>query len=190
MVIIFYLLTKNSIPHPIFVIILVGPDEIPFGIQKDLLCAQSPYYREELAKLARDGQNQVEMIVKLPDTDVDTFGCFQNFIYTGQVYDKAGGREIPDYPLLMGVWKLATRLRMAPLRVAVLDVMAERRQKTSCIPGTPLLIQAWRETEEGSGLRMMLIGWAAEHSMFHKHFSTTPADISSARFSRDPQRVC
>ncbi|KAK0118295.1 hypothetical protein ONS95_012590 [Cadophora gregata] len=147
--------------HPIFVIILVGPDEIPFGVQKDLLCSQSPYYREYFTK--NGGDNQVEFIVKLPDTTVDIFGCFQTFIYTGKVYDKAHGRAIPDYQLLMGVWKLATKLRMAPLRVAVLDTMSERRQETSCIPGTPLLIQAWKETREGSGLRHMLIGWAAEH---------------------------
>lgn len=149
-------------PHPLFVIILVGPEEIPFGIQKDLLSAQSPYYRDQLEN--RD-QNTVELIVKLPDTDVETFGCFQNFIYTGAVYNKASN-SIPDYPLLMGVWKLATKLRMAPLRVAVLDVMNERRQQTSCIPGTPLLVQAWKETEEGSGLRTMLITWAAEHSEY------------------------
>lgn len=92
-------------------------------------------------------------------------------MYTGKVYDKAHGKEIPDYPLLMGVWKLATKLRMAPLRVAVLDCMAERRQETSCIPGTPLLIQAWKETEEGSGLRLMLIGWAAEHSVYTRRIS-------------------
>jgi hypothetical protein len=107
----------------------------------------------------------VELIVKLPDTNVDTFGCFQNFIFTGEVYDKARV-SIPDYSLLMGVWKLATKFKMAPLRVAVLDVMNERRQQTSCIPGTPLLVQAWKETEEGSGLRMMLITWAAEHSEY------------------------
>ncbi|KAL5318168.1 hypothetical protein ACEPPN_013227 [Leptodophora sp. 'Broadleaf-Isolate-01'] len=147
--------------HPLFVIILVGPDEIPFGLQKALLCAQSPYYREWFTKNGSD--SQVEFIVKLPDTTPDIFGCFQNFVYTGKVYDKAHGRPIPDYPLLMGVWKLATKLRMAPLRVAVLDTMSERRQETSCIPGTPLLIQAWKETDEGSGLRLMLIGWAAEH---------------------------
>ncbi|CZT49089.1 related to RING3 kinase [Rhynchosporium secalis] len=147
--------------HPLFVIILVGADEIPFGIQKALLCAQSPYYREYF--IQNGGDNQVEFIVKLPDTTVDIFGCFQNFIYTGKVYDKAQGRPIPEYPLLMGVWKLATKLRMAPLRVAVLDTMSERRLETSRIPGTPLLIQAWKETDEGSGLRLMLIGWAAEH---------------------------
>lgn len=156
---------KNvSDPHPIFVILLVGPDEIPFGIQKDLLCAQSPYYRQEFAN---DPQiNKVEHLVKLPDTDIGTFGCFQNFIYTGKVYDKDGGKEIPDYTLLMGVWKLATQLWMAPLRVAVLNAMAERRELTSNIPGPSLLIQAWKETEEGSGLRKMLIGWAAEYSKF------------------------
>lgn len=158
------ILTPISEAHPLFVIILVGPDEIPFGVQKDLLCAQSPYYREYFTK--NGGDNQVEFIVKLPDTTVDIFGCFQTFIYTGKVYDKAHGRAIPDYPLLMGVWKLATKLRMAPLRVAVLDTMSERRQETSCIPGTPLLIQAWKETREGSGLRHMLIGWAAEHSPY------------------------
>jgi hypothetical protein len=89
----------------------------------------------------------------------------------------------------MGVWKLATFLRMAPLRVAVLDVMAERRQLTSHIPGTPLLIQAWQETEEGSGLRRMLIGWAAEHSMFIHNTMMSLADMRSARLPRYPQCV-
>ena len=84
------------------------------------------------------------------------------------MYDKDGGKEIPDYTLLMGVWKLATQLQMAPLRVAVLNTMAERRQLTLNIPGTSLMIQAWNQTEDGSGLRKMLIGWAAEHSKLIK----------------------
>lgn len=151
-----------SEPHPIFVIILVGAQEIPFGIQKNLLCAQSPYYRQLFDQ--DELRNSVELVVRLPQTDVDTFGCFQNFIFTGQVYDKAGGKVIPEYPLLLNIWKLATFLKMAALRVAVLDTMAERRQLTSCIPGAPLLIQAWNDTEEGSGLRIMLIRWTAEHS--------------------------
>jgi hypothetical protein len=76
---------------------------------------------------------------------------------------------VPDYTILMGVWKLATQLRMAPLRVAVLDAMAERRQQTGFIPNTALLVEAWRQTEDGSGLRKMLIEWAAEHSKFLVH---------------------
>ncbi|EPE31399.1 Bromodomain-containing protein [Glarea lozoyensis ATCC 20868] len=148
-------------PHPQFVILLVGKDEIPFGIQKDLLVAQSPFYREEFAK--PEYKESVEHIVNLPNSTVETFGCVQNFIYTGNLYDAKAGVNIPDYPLLMEIWKLATELKMAPLRSAVLAVMAERRQLTQSIPGTDLLKQAWKETEEGSGLRKMLIEWAAEH---------------------------
>ena len=72
----------------------------------------------------------------------------------------------PDYAILMGVWKLATQLMIAPLRVAVLDAMAERRQQTGFIPSSELLIEAWIQTEDDSGLRKMLIEWAAEHSEF------------------------
>lgn len=170
---------------------LVGKDEIPYGIQKDLLCAQSPYYRE---LFATQGEAQVEHLVKLPDTDAETFGCFQNFIYTGNVYDRRSGREIPDYPLLMGVWKLGTELKMAPLRTAVLNVMAERRQLTSAIPGTALLKQAWIETEEGSELRKLFIGWAAEHSesftsliqiVIDYHIDMPSYTLNSALFSRN-----
>jgi hypothetical protein len=163
------MLTLNSKPHPIFAIVLVGPEEAVFGIQKDLLCSQSPYYREEFAKLNQ--ADALENIVRVPDTDVETFGCFQNFIYTGAVYDKVNGIPIPDYTKLMGVWKLATKLKMPGLRLAVLDVMAERRQETNCIPGPALLIQAWEQTEDGSGLRKMLIGWVAEHSKSSRKYS-------------------
>ncbi|TVY39959.1 Transcription factor [Lachnellula subtilissima] len=150
-------------PHPHFVILFIGPDEVVFGIQKDLLCAQSPYFRDELAK---EGDNKVEYVLKVPDTTVEIFGCFQNFIYTGEVYNRRGGKEMPEYTLLLGVWKLATKLQMAPLRVAVLDSMAERRQRTNMIPGIELLEAAWKETEQGSGLRKMLIEWSAEHSEY------------------------
>lgn len=146
-------------------IVLVGLGEIPFGIQKDLLVAKSPYYRQ---KYSQNGGvlDKLENIERLPDTDVETFGCFQSFIYTGALYVRDEGQGVPDYSVLLSVWKLATILQMAPLRVAVLNAMAERRRETERIPGTPLLIQAWKETEEGSGLRLMLVTWAAEHSEF------------------------
>jgi hypothetical protein len=105
---------------------------------------------------------------------------------------------------------------MAPLRVAVLNAMAERRQLTSTIPGTSLLIQAWKETEDGSGLRKMLIDWTAEHSTILDPFHLPPSarietrhiasaehavpnqalfqciadHIDSARQSHDSHRLC
>ncbi len=85
----------------------------------------------------------------------------------------------------MNIWKLATTLKMEPLRLAVLDVMADRRQQTSCIPGTPLLVQAWKETEEGSGLRVMLIQWAAEHSKYKPSLKLSNMLTAPVRTSPD-----
>jgi len=96
-----------------FVVILVGPEEVPFGIQKDLLCAQSLYYRQ---KFAQNQEDKIELVVKLANTDAGTFGYVQNFMFTGGIYDRHGGKMVPDYPILMNVWKLATSLGMAPLR--------------------------------------------------------------------------
>ncbi|KAG9241846.1 hypothetical protein BJ878DRAFT_206230 [Calycina marina] len=143
-------------PHPAFVILLVGEQEIPYGIQKDLLCAKSPHYREYFASL----EGQIEYIVRLPKTDPAAFGCLQNYLFTGRVYADASA---PDYSTLLGVWKLATELRMHDAQVAVLDAMADRRLQTSCIPGRELLVQVWEQTGENSGLRLMLTSWAAEH---------------------------
>jgi hypothetical protein len=140
-----------SAPHPIFAIVLVGEDEIPFGIQKDVLFAsQGP-------------EQSLEQITKIPDTTPVVFGCFQNYIFTNSVYDKRGGIEIPDYPILFGIWTLATKLQMPHLKVAVLETMTELRALTGVIPTPSLIEQAWKETEEESGLRKMLITWAAEH---------------------------
>jgi hypothetical protein len=87
------------------------------------------------------------------------------------LYARDEGQRIPDYVVLLNVWKLATKLQMVGLRVAVLSAMAERRKEMGRIPGTSLLVQAWKETEEGSGLRLMLITWAAEHSRFSLRFT-------------------
>lgn len=39
----------------------------------------------------------------------------------------------------------------------------ECRRKTGRIPATPLLIQVWRDTPEGSSIRVLLLSWAAEY---------------------------
>lgn len=60
--------------------------------------------------------------MRLPDTSVAAFGCLQNFLYTGEVYDKHHfGESVPDYAILVAVWKLATKLMVTPLHLAVLS---------------------------------------------------------------------
>ncbi|POR36294.1 Ankyrin repeat, bromo and BTB domain-containing protein [Tolypocladium paradoxum] len=146
-------------PHPIFVIILVGPEEQPFGIQKDFLCARSDLYRRFFADKGAD--KSVEHVVKLPEFSRDVFGLAQNFLYTGVlIADKA---NVPSYESLVGLWNLGHKLGVDGLCDKTLEAMAECRRLTERIPATPLLIQVWRDTPEGSSIRLLLLSWAAEY---------------------------
>lgn len=137
--------------------VLVGPDEIPYGIQKDFLCAKSAYYRKHLAEQNPEG---LEFIVKLPDTSREVFGLTQNFMFTGRLSDEA---VPPGYDVLIATWKLGNQLEIEGLCEETLYAMTECRRITHSIPATPLLIQVWKETPEGSDIRKLLLTWAAEY---------------------------
>jgi hypothetical protein len=146
-------------PHPIFVVLLLGPEEHPFGIQKDFLCARSGYYREYFA--TRDQAETIEHVVRLPATAPEVFGYVQNFMYTGQVFPNLD--HMPSYEVLIGTWKMGHDLRIDGLCDATLEAMSEARRITQHIPATPLLVQVWKDTPEGSSIRRLLLSWAAEY---------------------------
>ncbi|KHN98070.1 Bromodomain protein [Metarhizium album ARSEF 1941] len=146
-------------PHPIFVIVLVGPDEQPFGIQKDFLCYRSDFYQRYFAGKQRD--DTVEHVVKLPDETPQVFGLAQNFLFTGKVI--SDNEEVPSYESLVGLWNLGHRLGIRGLCDKTLEAMTECRRLTERIPATPLLVQVWRDTPPGSSIRMLLLSWAAEY---------------------------
>ncbi|KAK4189745.1 hypothetical protein QBC35DRAFT_492267 [Podospora australis] len=163
-------------PHPLFVIALVGPEEIPFGIQKDFLCARSSFYRKYFETT---NEESVESIVKLPNTAVEVFAYFQNFLYSGHVF--ANLDSLPSYDILIGVWKLGYDLGVDGLCDATLEAMVECRRITGHIPATPLLVQVWKDTPEGSSIRKLLLSWAAEYMR---------SSESRAEFARSlPQEV-
>jgi hypothetical protein len=160
------------------VIVLVGAEERPFGIQKDYLCAKSSFYRQHFA-VAEGGEASLEHVVKLPDTASDIFAYAQNFLFTGSVF--SGADPMPSYEILVGVWKLGHKLGIEGLCDATLDAMAECRRVTSHIPATPLLVQVWKDTPEGSSIRRLLLEWAAEYMR---------SSESRAEFARSlPQEV-
>ncbi|KAM3467699.1 hypothetical protein MY5147_008671 [Beauveria neobassiana] len=146
-------------PHPTFVILLVGPDEQPFGLQKDFLCYRSGYYRRYFAE--HENQENLEHIVKLPDTSVQVFGLAQHFLFTGDVI--ADLRVTPSYEALVNLWNLGYKLEIEGLCDRTLDAMTECRKSTSRIPSTPLLVQVWKEAPEGSAIRQLLLSWTAEY---------------------------
>ncbi|KAL1841997.1 hypothetical protein VTJ49DRAFT_6240 [Mycothermus thermophilus] len=163
-------------PHPIFVILLVGPDETPFGIQKDFLCSKSSYFQKHFAEQPEQG---LENIVRLPDTPVEVFAYAQHYLYTGQVFPNVN--NLPSYEVLIGLWKLGHTLGIDGLCDAALDAMTECRRLTQTIPATPLLVRVWSDTPEGSSIRKLLLSWAAEYMR---------SSESRAEFARSlPQEV-
>ncbi|KAH8743406.1 Bromodomain-containing protein [Diaporthe sp. PMI_573] len=143
-------------PHPELVVILVGPDEIPFGLQKDFLCAKSSYYRDKFANV--DG---VEYVERLPNCPVEVFGIVQNFMYTGAVIPD--DNTLPSYEILIRVWKLGHKRRIDGLCDHTLEAMVQVRQATSSVPSTPLLLQAWKDTPAGCSIRKLLLNWATDY---------------------------
>ncbi|KAF6840959.1 ankyrin repeat-containing protein [Colletotrichum plurivorum] len=146
-------------PHPIFVIVLVGDEEIPFGIQKDFLCSRSTHFNQYFKQ--NIVEDAVELVIKLPEATPEVFGLAQHFLYTGQVSENA--ETVPSYESLIGVWKLGHKLGIDGLCDKTLEAMNECRRITQRIPATPLLVQVWRDTPEGSSIRVLLLSWAAEY---------------------------
>lgn len=156
-------------------ILLVGPEETPFGIQKDFLCSKSAYFQKYFA----ERPPSLENVVPLPDTPVDVFAHAQHFLYTGAVVPN--GHEVPNYEVLIGLWTLGYSLGIDGLCDAALECMIEYRRITHTIPATPLLVRVWNETPEGSSIRKLLLSWAAEYMR---------SSDSRAEFARSlPQEV-
>jgi hypothetical protein len=139
------------------------------------LCSKSTFYK----KYFDETPDSLETLVKLPDTPVEVFAYAQHYLYTGQVFPSLD--NLPTYEVLIGVWKLGNQLGIEGLCNATLDAMAECRRVTEHIPATPLLVQVWKDTPEGSSIRKLLLSWAAEYMR---------SSESRAEFARSlPQEV-
>lgn len=70
---------------------------------------------------------------------------------------------MPSYEALVGLWKLGHKLGIKGLCDKALTAMIDCRRITETIPATPLLIQVWKDTPEGSSIRKLLLSWTAEY---------------------------
>jgi hypothetical protein len=139
---------------------MVGPEETPFGIQKAFLSAKSSHFRQ---LFAQKEDEQLETIIRLPETPRDVFGMAQNFMYTGRLFSGFAAKDLPGYEVLIATWKLGNELGIEGLCDEALEAMTEVRRVTHTIPATPLLVQVWEDTPEGSTIRKLLLTWAAEY---------------------------
>lgn len=99
--------------------------------------------------------------MKLPDATPEVFGLVQSYLYTGKITDES--TNVTSYESLVGLWNLGHKLAVKGLCEHTLEAMVDCRRTTGRIPATPLLIQVWRDTPEGSSIRVLLLSWAAEY---------------------------
>lgn len=85
----------------------------------------------------------------------------QLFLYTDKIISDES--NVPSYEALVGLWKLGHKLGVTGLCDKALNAMIDCRRITERIPATPLLIQVWKDTPEGSSIRKLLLSWTAEY---------------------------
>lgn len=122
------------------------------------MCAKSSHYREYFSG---QDEEQLENVIKLPEISPEVFGLAQNFLFTGTVF--SGSDKLPGYDILIAAWKLGNQLGIEGLCDEAIEAMTEYRRITHHIPATPLLVQVWKDTPEGSSIRKLLLNWAAEY---------------------------
>lgn len=98
--------------------------------------------------------------MKLPDTTQEVFGLVQSYLYTGiLITDKT---NVPSYDALIGLWRLGHKLEIEGLCDETIGAMIQCRRLTQRIPSAPHLVQVWKDTPEGSSIRVLMLSWAHE----------------------------
>lgn len=158
-------------PHTIFVVVMVGPDEIPFGLQKDLLCSVSGHFQRYFDEAP---DNVIEHVVRIPETTPGVFGLAQNYMYTHEVWPD--DHTVPSYEDLFALWQLGSKYEVDGLCDKTLECMQEVKQRTRQIPGATLVSHVWAETAEGSPIRRLFLQWAEEYFQS----SEAPSDFAKS----------
>ncbi|PHH56266.1 Bromodomain-containing protein 4A [Ceratocystis fimbriata CBS 114723] len=143
-------------PHASFAIVLVGENEIAFGIQKDLLTSTSGYFRQHFFT---SPEETIEHIIRLPKLRPEVFALVQHYLFTRDVIPE---EELPTFELLIALWQAGKDLDIDGLCEQTIDAMCYVREKSSRIPAAPLIVRVWEETPKGSDIRELLLTWAAE----------------------------
>lgn len=150
---------------------MVGPDEIPFGLQKDLLCSVSGHFKRYFDDAP---DNVIEHVVRIPETSAGVFGLAQNYMYTQEVWPD--DHSVPTYDDLFALWQLGLKYEIDGLCDKTLECMQEVKQRTRQIPGATLVSRVWKETEEGTPIRRLFLQWAEEYFQS----SDAPSDFAKS----------
>ncbi|EXJ60152.1 hypothetical protein A1O7_04304 [Cladophialophora yegresii CBS 114405] len=135
--------------------VIVGKQEVEFGIHKGILAAKSPFFEKCFGVGMKEANDNV---VKLPEDDPEAFEAVVEWVYATRI-----PAAKPPPPLVRD-YVLADKLGMTDLQNAIADTIRLKRP----LPRPVHASWTWRITPEGCPLRELIL------DQLHHRIMTTP----------------
>lgn len=144
--------------------VIVGPEKQRFGIHKEILCATSPFFK---AALEGKFEESVRGEVILEDTSVETFGHFNEWLYTGKLTEdkcqengltilEQYSKDQPTYRQFLEVWLFGDYIMVPQLQNYIVDRMQAKHATRPMLPIADFAY-LYEKTQTGSPLRRLMV---------------------------------
>lgn len=157
-------------------------DSQQFTVHRDLVCANSKFFKAACSKLWAEGK---EKVVRLPDVKVDAFKAYVVWIYSGKVTVNTSNKEATDkssaeFKEIVELYLLAGILDDLQLRNAAMRTMVMKSKDWKIQPSAQVINRIWNSTSPGSLLRKMVLDKTImrfSRSEFEKDSADYPKDL-------------
>ena len=155
--------------------ILVGEEEHPFTVHKDMLCAKSKFFKAACSKVWASGR---EKIVRQPEGMPGDFQIYVEWVYNSKISldtDDVNKQQ----NTLMDLYILGDVLDDYQLRNATLKRLIANTQNGLRL-NSEQLHKVYEFTMAGSPLRKFLVHWVLmtfEHDDIKAHIARNPAEF-------------
>lgn len=136
--------------------VLVGHSEDDYTVHKDLICAQSPFFR---AACNGNFVEAAEGTVRLPDDEPETFELLLQWLYMGRVGDPKATKPLSWHESAY-LYVIAEKLQISELKNAVVDSWITKSAETCEIP-IGVVAYVYCNTPDSSHLRRLLVDMVA-----------------------------
>ena len=143
--------------------VLVGPNEQPFLVHKDMICAKSKFFKAACSEHWVEGE---EKKVRLPEVDPSVFQGYLSWVYSTSLsivgittdgIDKLSGTQSRAIAQYLELYLLGDVLDDISLRNKVLQTIV---LDTRGAPNPRTVVRAWEKTPFNSPVRRMLVDHA------------------------------
>ena len=163
-VIVFCLLLTGCLPRysdffDNIVQIVVGPEAKVFNLYKQILCDASSYFN---AALKGDFKEAHEQNINMPDEDVDTFTCFQIWLYSKELpLTDISGEELDEVDFV-DLYIFGEARDIPEFQNAVMDALITK-DATSTAVTTGAIRRIYEHTSKTSPLRKLILDFVLHY---------------------------